>query len=216
MRTPAVLSLATATSPGSNPVPEYYAEWQYYGLLTRPCAFKHHVNAGLGFPYHARHKGSHLCSHHRAGGTGFRPGAVVTTSGTHYTGNVIGGAIVTGSGHASYPTVQVQGNHVGGGSPTVGIKTESINRGMRAAPSAAPSAGGMLVPDICRAPTACAFNIVGSFNQGPSAKPRDGGPAASSAVDGAPSSHHIAALSPCDGLALHIDTDCLATRAVLL
>jgi FtsZ-binding cell division protein ZapB len=117
------------------------------------------------------------------GGTGFRPGAVVTTSGTHYAGNVTGGAVVTGLGHASFPAVQVQGTHAPGGSPTVGVKTEPVNRGMRPAPGAAPSAG-MLVPDICRAPTACAFNIVGPFSQGPGAKPPCSGPASSSAVDG--------------------------------
>ncbi len=96
--------------------------------------------------------------------------------------------MVTGLGHASFPAVQVQGTHAPGGSPTVGVKTEPVNRGMRPAPGAAPSAG-MLVPDICRAPTACAFNIVGPFSQGPGAKPPCSGPASSSAVDGERGDH---------------------------
>ena len=95
--------------------------------------------------------------------------------------------MVTGSGHA-FPAVQVQGTHSHGGSPTAGVKAEPVNRGMRPAPGTAPSAG-MLVPDICRAPTACAFNIVGPFNQGPGAKPPCSGLATSSAVDGEHSSH---------------------------
>ena len=120
------------------------------------------------------------------GGTGgFRPGAVVTTSGTHYAmgGNAMGGAIITGACHVARPAIQ--GNHACAGGHGVAVKAEPVNRGpiRPAAPVASPA--GMLVPDICRAPTACAFNIVGSFNyQGHGAKPRSGGTATLSASDG--------------------------------
>ena len=112
-----------------------------------------------------------------AGGTGgFRPGAVVTTSGTHYamSGNPMGGAVVTGNCHVAYPTVH--GNHACAGGHGIAVKSEPVNRGtVRPASAAAPPAG-LPVPDICRAPTACAFNIVGSFgHQGHGVKPRSGG-----------------------------------------
>ena len=113
----------------------------------------------------------------------------MTTSGTHYaTGGhpMGGGAVVTGSCHTAYSAVP--GNHACVGGHPAAVKAEPFNRGaMRPVTTTAAPAAGMQVPDICRAPTAPAFNIVGSFgHHGQGAKPRVSGPVTPSAADGEP------------------------------